>query len=105
MAVGQRCQPLMGSVGDARGNALWGSFLASLECEILDRYGFKSQTEARLAVFRYVEGWHNPHRRRSALDYQSLVNYEGCIWLRVDLRSRAGSSERDQLHHRNRRRP
>ena len=34
------------------------------------------QSEARLAVFRYIEGWCNPHRRHSALDYQSPVNYE-----------------------------
>lgn len=52
------------------------SFLASLECELLDRYTFKTQTEARLAVFRSIEGWYNPHRRHSALDYLSPINYE-----------------------------
>jgi putative transposase len=81
VAYGQRCQqagvrPSMGSVGDAYDNALCESFFASLECELLDRYAFKSQSEARLAVFRYIEGWCNPHRRHSALDYQSPVNYE-----------------------------
>lgn len=81
IAFGQRCrqagvQPSMGSVGDAYDNALCESFFASLECELLDRYAFKSQSEARLAVFRYIEGWYNPHRRHSALDYQSPVNYE-----------------------------
>ncbi|HZP41188.1 MAG TPA: IS3 family transposase, partial [Candidatus Binatia bacterium] len=24
----------------------------------------------------YIEGWYNPHRRHSALDYRSPVNYE-----------------------------
>ena len=81
VAFGQRCRqagvlPSMGSVGDAYDNALCESFFASLECELLDRYAFKSQSEARLAVFRYIEGWYNPHRRHSALDYQSPVNYE-----------------------------
>ncbi len=81
VAFGQRCKqagvlPSMGSVGDAYDNALCESFFASLECELLDRYAFKSQAEARLAVFRYIEGWYNPHRRHSALDYQSPVNYE-----------------------------
>jgi len=33
----------MGSVGDAYDNALCESFFASLECELLDRYTFKSQ--------------------------------------------------------------
>lgn len=81
LAFGQRCQqagvrPSMGSVGDAYDNALCESFFASLECELLDRYALKSQSEARLAVFRYIEGWYNPHRRHSALDYLSPVNYE-----------------------------
>jgi transposase InsO family protein len=58
----------MGSVGDAFDNAMCESFFASLECQLLDRYTFKSQTEARLAIFRYIEGWYNPHRRHSALD-------------------------------------
>lgn len=81
IAFGQRCQragvrPSMGSVGDAYDNALCESFFASLECELLDRHAFRSQSEARLAVFRYIEGWYNPHRRHSALDYQSPINYE-----------------------------
>ena len=81
IAFGQRCrqagvQPSMGSVGDAYDNALCESFFASLECELLDRYTFRNHAEARLAVFKYIEGWYNPHRRHSALDYQSPVNYE-----------------------------
>jgi len=81
IAFGQRCQqagvrPSMGSVGDAYDNALCESFFASLECELLDRRGFQTHPEARMAVFRYIEGWYNPHRRHSALDYQSPVNYE-----------------------------
>jgi len=81
IAFGQRCrqagvQPSMGSVGDAYDNALCESFFASLECERLDRYTFRNHAEARLAVFKYIEGWYNPHRRHSALDYQSPVNYE-----------------------------
>ena len=66
----------MGSIGDAYDNAMCESFFASLECELLDRYTFKSQSEARLAIFRYIEGWYNPRRRHSALDYQSPVTYE-----------------------------
>jgi hypothetical protein len=32
--------------------------------------------EARMAVFEFIEGWYNPHRRHSALDYLSPINYE-----------------------------
>lgn len=81
VAFGQRCQqagvrPSMGSVGDAYDNAMCESFFASLECELLDRHVLKSHADARMAVFRYIEGWYNPHRRHSALDYQSPINYE-----------------------------
>jgi len=81
VAFGLRCQqagvrPSMGSVGDAYDNALCESFFATLECELLDRCRFSTQAEARLAVFDFIEGWYNPHRRHSALDYESPINYE-----------------------------
>jgi putative transposase len=81
LAFGRRCElmgvrPSMGSVGDAYDNAMCESFFATLECELLDRHRFRTHAEARLAVFEYLEGWYNPHRRHSALDYRSPVNYE-----------------------------
>jgi putative transposase len=66
----------MGSVGDCFDNAMCESFFATLECELLDRYRFTSQSEARLAVFDFLEGWYNPHRRHSALGYLSPVDFE-----------------------------
>jgi putative transposase len=81
LAFGQRCReagvrPSMGSVGDCFDNAMCESFFATLECELLDRRRFKTQVEARMAVFEFIEGWYNPHRRHSALDYLSPINYE-----------------------------
>jgi len=81
LAFGGRCKeagvrPSMGSVGDAYDNAMCESFFATLECELLDRRRFRTQVEARMAVFRFIEGWYNPHRRHSALDYESPVSYE-----------------------------
>ena len=66
----------MGSVGDCFDNAMCESFFATLECELLDRTSFKSQAEARMAVFDFIEGWYNPHRRHSAIDYLSPIDYE-----------------------------
>jgi putative transposase len=68
--------PSMGSVGDAYDNAMAESFFATLERELLERRIFKTQAEARLAVFEWIEGWYNPHRRHSALGYLSPINYE-----------------------------
>ncbi len=81
IAFGLRCRaagvrPSMGSVGDAYDNALCESFFATLECELLDRQRFTTQAEARLAVFDFIEGWYNPRRRHSALDYLSPMAYE-----------------------------
>jgi putative transposase len=41
----------MGSVGDCFDNAMAESFFATLECELLERRSFKTQVEARMAVF------------------------------------------------------
>jgi putative transposase len=78
---GKRCRemgvmPSMGSVGDAYDNAMAESFFATLERELLNRRRFKTQAEARMAVFEWIEGWYNPHRRHSALGYVSPINYE-----------------------------
>jgi putative transposase len=78
---GKRCReagvmPSMGSVGDAYDNAMAESFFATLERELLSRRRFRSQAEANMAVFEWIEGWYNPHRRHSALGYRSPVNYE-----------------------------
>lgn len=80
-AFGKRCReagvvPSVGSTGDAYDNAMAESFFATLEREVLDRRRFRSQAEARMAIFQWLEGWYNPHRRHSALGYLSPINYE-----------------------------
>ena len=84
-AFGKRCReagimPSMGSVGDAYDNAMAESFFATLEREVLNRRRFKSQAEAKMAVFEWIEGWYNPHRRHSGLGYRSPVNFERSYW-------------------------
>jgi putative transposase len=81
LAFGKRCReagvrPSMGSVGDAYDNAMCESFFATLECELLDRRRFKSQAEARMAVFEFIEGFYNPVRRHSSIGYLSPMEYE-----------------------------
>ena len=66
----------MGSVGDCYDNALCESFFGTLECELLERVTLRAPGEARLVVFDFIEGWYNPHRRHSALDYESPLRYE-----------------------------
>jgi putative transposase len=52
------------------------SLFATLECELLHRHRFRTRTEARVAVFDYLEGFYNTHRRHSALGQLSPTNYE-----------------------------
>jgi putative transposase len=81
LAFGHRCQqlgvrPSRGTVGDAYDNAMAESFFATLECERLDRRTYRTQAEARLDLFQYIEGWYNPHRRHSSIGNQSPMAYE-----------------------------
>lgn len=81
LAFGNRCKeagvrPSTGSVGGAYDNAMCESFFATLECELLDRRRFQSHTEARMAVFHFIEGFYNPTRRHSGLGYLSPIEYE-----------------------------
>jgi putative transposase len=81
VAFGNRCKeagvrPSTGSVGDAYDNAMCESFFATLECELIDRRPFRSHSEARMAVFQFIEGFYNPARRHSALGYLSPTEYE-----------------------------
>ena len=81
IAFGKRCKdegvrPSMGSVGDCYDNAMAESFFATLECELIEQESFSDRSEARLMVFICREGFYNPHRRHSAIDYHSPMTYE-----------------------------
>ena len=66
----------MGTVGDAYDNAIAESFFATLKGELLDREPWPTRRAARSAVFAYLEGWYNRHRRHSALGYASPTAFE-----------------------------
>ena len=79
IAFGTRCEeagvrPSMGSC--CYDNAMCESFFATLECELIEREDFATRAEARMGIFEFIEGWYNPHRRHSALDYESPITYE-----------------------------
>jgi putative transposase len=66
----------MGSVGDCFDNAVCESFHASLKKELIHRRPWPTRAEARSAIFRYIEGWFNPRRRHSTLEYLSPADHE-----------------------------
>ncbi len=77
--------PSMGSIGDAYDNALAESFFASLETELLMRHTFATRNAARLALFDFIEGFYNSHRRHSALGYLSPAAFERRWWHRDEV--------------------
>jgi putative transposase len=63
VAFGQRCHdagvvPSMGSRSDCYDNAITEAFFATLECELLLRHTFRTHTQARTALFDYIEGFY-----------------------------------------------
>ena len=79
IAFGHRCKqlgvrPSTGSARDCYDNAMAESFFATLETELLWRQSFKSQVEARMAVFEFIEGFYNPRRRHSRGARQPIPN-------------------------------
>ena len=69
-------RPSMGTVGDAYDNAMAESFFATLECELIDRRVWKTHTEARHAIFTWIEAWYNPKRRHSSIGQISPIEFE-----------------------------
>jgi len=64
-------KPSMATVGDTYDNAVAESFLASLECELINRRSWKTKAEARLVIFTWIEACYNPLRRHSGLGQRS----------------------------------
>jgi putative transposase len=85
VAFGMQCHrngvvPSMGSVGDCYDNAMAESFFATVECELLAQSTLRTRQQARHEIFSWIEGWYNPHRRHSALNYLSPTEYERTNW-------------------------
>jgi transposase InsO family protein len=69
-------QPSMSRPANCYDNAVAESFFATLECELFVKHSWKTRSEARQAIFRYIETWYNLRRRHSALGYVSPAAYE-----------------------------
>jgi putative transposase len=68
--------PSMGSVADAYDNSMAESFVSTLKRELIHRRSWPSRQTARTAIFEYIEGFYNTHRRHSALGHLSPSKYE-----------------------------
>jgi putative transposase len=69
-------QVSMSKKGDCYDNAMIESFWATLKEECSKDSIFSSRTEAKTAVFEYIEVYYNRKRRHSSLGYLSPAHYE-----------------------------
>ena len=77
----QRCRSVdidvsMGSKGDCFDNAAMESFHASLKKDLIHRQSWPTKTQARTAVFGYIETFYNRRRRHSTLGMLSPQAFE-----------------------------
>lgn len=66
----------MSRKGDCWDNAVAESFFATLKVELVHRENFATRSQAKAAVFEYVEAFYNRHRRHSTLGYLSPIDFE-----------------------------
>jgi tetratricopeptide (TPR) repeat protein len=84
-------RPSMGSVGDSYDNALAENFFSTLKIELVYRTSFPTREEAELALFRYIDGWYNPHRIQRRLGWRSPVEFEADYYRSLKQATTAGT--------------
>jgi len=75
-AYGITCS--MSRTGDCYDNAVMEAFFSTLKTELADR--FDSHSQAKHALFDYIEAFYNTGRRHSTLDYVSPAEFERRFW-------------------------
>ena len=66
----------MSGKGNCYDNAVVETFFKTLKSELVWRTVFQTRAEAKDAISRYIDGFYNPIRRHSTLDYISPVQFE-----------------------------
>ena len=66
----------MSRKGNCYDNAIVETFFKTIKCELVWRTVFYTRDEAVQAIARYIDGFYNPVRRHSALDYISPAQFE-----------------------------
>ena len=79
----------MGARASALDNAACEAFFASLKRERLNRRSWPTRREARSAIFEWTEGWYNPRRLHSTLEYLSPMNYEQLVLDKEEMKEEA----------------
>ena len=66
----------MSGKGNRYDNAMVKTFFKTLKSELVWRTVFRTRNEAERAIARFIDGFYNPARRQSALDYLGPTQFE-----------------------------
>ena len=66
----------MSAKGNCYDNAVVETFFKTIKSELIWRTVFMSRSQAETAVAGYIDGFYNPVRRHSTLDFTSPVKFE-----------------------------
>ena len=69
----------MSGKGNCYDNAMVETFFKTIKSELVWRTVFHTRVEAEHAIARYIDGFYNPVRRHSALDYLSPAQFERTV--------------------------
>lgn len=69
----------MSGKGNCYDNAMVETFFKTLKSELVWQTTFYSRADAEQAIARYIDGFYNPLRRHSALNYLSPVQFERMV--------------------------
>ena len=66
----------MSGKGNCYDNAAVETFFKTIKAELLWQRSWDTRRSAELAIFEYINGFYNPHRRHSALGWKSPLAFE-----------------------------
>jgi putative transposase len=66
----------VGRPGTCWDNSVAESFFATLKTELIYRHVWPTRRHAEVAIFEFIAGWYNQHRRHSTLGYCSPADVE-----------------------------
>lgn len=69
----------MSRKGNCYDNAFAESFFATLKKELIYRHKYITKSEAKKAIFEYIEVWYNRQRIHSSIGYMTPVQYENSL--------------------------
>jgi putative transposase len=76
LLAAHRARQSVGRPGTCWDNAVAESFFATLKLELIHRQPWPTRSQAKQAIFAFIAGWYNQHRRHSALGYHSPAEVE-----------------------------